>query len=131
MDHLNAMRAFARVIDEGSFAAAARKFNLSPPVMTRLVAELEEHLGARLINRTTRRISLTPAGETYLERVRQISRDFGVPETVQAFSQQLFRPRSWGSMAESETFAHLEHLRVQGQAEARRESDGRLFYSTG
>jgi DNA-binding transcriptional LysR family regulator len=75
MDHLNAMRAFARVIDEGSFAAAARKFNLSPPVMTRLVAELEEHLGARLINRTTRRISLTPAGETYLERVRQILAD--------------------------------------------------------
>ena len=75
MDHLNAMRAFARVIDEGSFAAAARKFNLSPPVMTRLVAELEEHLAARLINRTTRRISLTPAGETYLERVRQILAD--------------------------------------------------------
>src|SRR5262249_33729142 len=47
-----------------------------------------------------------------LDRVRQISRDFGVPETVQSFSQRLFHPRSWGAMAESETYAHLEHLRI-------------------
>ena len=52
-----------------------------------------------------------------LERVRQISREFGVPETVQAFSRQLFRQRSWGPMAESETYAHLEHLRIAGGAD--------------
>jgi DNA-binding transcriptional LysR family regulator len=46
--------------------------NLSPAVVTRLVADLEEHLGARLINRTTRRLSLTDTGELYLERVRHI-----------------------------------------------------------
>jgi DNA-binding transcriptional LysR family regulator len=66
------MRVFCRVIDAGSFAAAAREMNLSPAVVTRLVADLEEHLGARLINRTTRRLSLTDIGEAYLERTRQI-----------------------------------------------------------
>lgn len=72
MDRLHSMRVFARVIDEGSFAGAARKMNLSAAVVTRLVADLEEHLGARLINRTTRRLALTDTGELYLERVRQI-----------------------------------------------------------
>ena len=72
MDRLHSMRVFCRVIDSGSFAAAAREMNLSPAVVTRLVADLEEHLGARLINRTTRRLSLTDIGEAYLERTRQI-----------------------------------------------------------
>lgn len=72
MDRLHSMRAFARVIDAGSFAGAARELNLSPAVITRLVADLEEHLGARLINRTTRRLALTDIGEAYLERVRAI-----------------------------------------------------------
>ena len=72
MDRLHSMRVFSRVIDSGSFAGAARELNLSPAVVTRLVADLEEHLGARLINRTTRRLALTDIGEAYLERARQI-----------------------------------------------------------
>ena len=72
MDRLSAMRVFARVIDEGSFASAARAMNLSPAAVTRLVADLEEHLGARLINRTTRKLALTDVGDNYLERVRVI-----------------------------------------------------------
>jgi DNA-binding transcriptional LysR family regulator len=72
MDQLRAIRVFTRVIDEGSFAGAARALDLAPAVVTRLVAELEEHLGARLLNRTTRRISLTEIGEAYLERARRI-----------------------------------------------------------
>ena len=72
MDRLHSMRVFCRVIDEGSFASAARELNLSPAVVTRLVADLEDHLGARLINRTTRRLALTDTGELYIERVRQI-----------------------------------------------------------
>ena len=72
MDRLHSMRVFSRVIEQGSFAGAARDLNLSPAVVTRLVADLEEHLGARLINRTTRRLSLTDTGENYLERVRHI-----------------------------------------------------------
>ncbi len=72
MDRLHSMRVFSRVVDEGSFARAARGLNLSPAVVTRLVADLEDHLGSRLINRTTRRLSLTDIGELYLERVRHI-----------------------------------------------------------
>ena len=72
MDRLHSMRVFSRVVDEGSFARAARELNLSPAVVTRLVADLEEHLGSRLNNRTTRRLSLTDTGELYLERVRHI-----------------------------------------------------------
>ena len=72
MDRLHSLRVFARVIDEGSFAAAARELDLSPALVTRLVADLEKHLGARLIHRTTRKLVLTETGELYLERVRQI-----------------------------------------------------------
>lgn len=72
MDQLKAMRAFARVIDEGGFAAAARAMDIAPAVITRLVADLETHLGARLLNRTTRRIALTEVGEAFLERARRI-----------------------------------------------------------
>jgi DNA-binding transcriptional LysR family regulator len=66
------MRVFSRVIDAGGFAKAAVAMDIAPAVATRLVAELEEHLGARLINRTTRRLALTDVGEDYLERVRNI-----------------------------------------------------------
>lgn len=69
------MRVFERVVDEGSFAAAARALDLSPPVVTRLVADLEEHLGTRLLQRSTRRLALTEAGQTYLGRVRSILQD--------------------------------------------------------
>ena len=72
MDRLNSMRVFTKVIDAGSFAGAARELNLSPAVVTRLVADLEEHLGTRLINRTTRSLALTETGGAYLDRVRQI-----------------------------------------------------------
>jgi DNA-binding transcriptional LysR family regulator len=69
------MRTFQKVVDEGGFAAAARAMDLSPAVVTRLVADLEDHLGTRLLHRTTRRVSLTEAGEIYLDRVRQILLD--------------------------------------------------------
>lgn len=72
MDRLQSMRVFQRVIDEGGFAAAARRLNLDPAVVTRLVADLEKHLGSRLLQRTTRRFALTPAGEEYLLRLRTI-----------------------------------------------------------
>ena len=75
MDRLSSMRVFLRVIDEGGFAAAARALDMSPAVVTRLVADLEEHLGTRLLHRTTRRQSLTEAGEQYVERVRMILQD--------------------------------------------------------
>jgi DNA-binding transcriptional LysR family regulator len=72
MDRLQSMRVFQQVVDEGGFAAAARKLALAPAVVTRLVGDLEAHLGVRLLQRTTRRLSLTPAGEAYLARLRPI-----------------------------------------------------------
>ena len=75
MDRLLSMRVFERVVDEGGFAAAARALDMSAPVVTRLVADLEEHLGARLLHRSTRRLSLTEAGQQYLGRVRHILQD--------------------------------------------------------
>ncbi len=75
MDRLLSMRVFERVVDEGGFAAAARVLDMSPPVVTRLVADLEEHLGTRLLQRSTRRLALTEAGQAYLNRVRPILQD--------------------------------------------------------
>ncbi|RZL03622.1 MAG: LysR family transcriptional regulator [Rubrivivax sp.] len=75
MDRLQSMQIFCRVIDLNGFAAAARDLDLSPSVITRLINELEEHLGSRLINRTTRKLVLTEAGERYLEHVRRILAD--------------------------------------------------------
>lgn len=66
------MRVFQKVIDEGGFAAAARGLDMSPAGVTRLVTDLEQHLGARLIQRTTRKLALTDAGQAYLLRVRGI-----------------------------------------------------------
>lgn len=82
MDRLQSMRVFRQVIDEGGFAAAARALELSPAAVTRLIGDLETHLGARLIQRTTRKISLTDAGERYLESVRTILRDIDDAETA-------------------------------------------------
>jgi DNA-binding transcriptional LysR family regulator len=75
MDQLRAMRVFVKVVEEGSFVAAARSFDWAPAVVTRLVVELEEHLGARLLNRTTRKLALTDAGTQYFERARQVLLD--------------------------------------------------------
>lgn len=72
MDQLRALRVFTQVIAEGSFAGAARVLDLAPAVVTRAVSDLEDHLGARLLNRTTRKLALTEVGEDYLGRARHI-----------------------------------------------------------
>jgi len=56
---LRALRVFDKVVASGSFAAAARSLDMTPPVVTRLLAELEAHLGVRLLNRTTRVVRVT------------------------------------------------------------------------
>lgn len=75
MDKLQAMHVFQAVVDEGGFAAAARVLDMSPAGVTRYVSELESDVGARLLQRTTRKVSLTEAGEAYLARVRHILND--------------------------------------------------------
>lgn len=72
MDLFQSMRVFQCVVDEGGFAAAARKMELAPAVVTRHIQDLEQSLGARLLHRTTRKMSLTQAGEGYLSRLRLI-----------------------------------------------------------
>ena len=91
MDRLQAMKIFERVVEEGSFAAAARAMDMSPPVVTRMVAELEQHLGTRLLQRTTRKLALTDAGETYLQRVRAILHEIDDAEAAAAASTRDLR----------------------------------------
>src|SRR4029079_1251601 len=90
MDRLQSMRVFQQVVDEGGFAAAARKLDLTPAAVTRLVGDLEKHLGVRLVQRTTRRLSLTPAGEVYLNRLRSILGDIDEADAMaHAHSREL------------------------------------------
>ena len=85
------MRVFQTVVDEGGFAAAARLLELSPPVVTRLVADLEQHLGTRLLQRTTRKLALTEAGDAYLARVRSILHEIEDAEAAAAASTRDLR----------------------------------------
>jgi DNA-binding transcriptional LysR family regulator len=81
MDRLDAMQAFVAVADLRGFAPAARKLGLSPSAVTRMIAALEDRLGARLLQRTTRQVALTDAGARYLERIRGILADVEEAET--------------------------------------------------
>ncbi|MFN7195032.1 MAG: LysR family transcriptional regulator, partial [bacterium] len=72
MDRFQQMRAFAAVAEAGSFVRASDAIGASKSAVSRLVAELEARLGTRLIQRTTRKLSLTPEGEVFHERCRQI-----------------------------------------------------------
>jgi DNA-binding transcriptional LysR family regulator len=90
MDRLDAMQAFVAVADLQGFAPAARKLGLSPSGVTRLIAALEDRLGARLLQRTTRSVTLTDVGTRYLERVKRILAD--VEEAESATEGERTRP---------------------------------------
>ena len=68
MDSLAAMRVFARSVESGSFSAAGRQLGVAPSSVSRQIGELEDDLGARLFNRTTRKLSLTEAGHEFYAR---------------------------------------------------------------
>ncbi len=72
MDSIAGMRILVRVVDSGSFSAAARQLGVAPSSVSRRINELEEDLGARLFARTTRKLSLTEAGQLYYDRARSI-----------------------------------------------------------
>ena len=72
MDRLFTMRVFLQVVDSGSFAGAARALELSKPMVTRAVAQLETHLRSRLLQRSTRKVAPTDIGTEYAERCREI-----------------------------------------------------------
>jgi DNA-binding transcriptional LysR family regulator len=75
MDRFEAMNVFCKVVELGSFAAAAERLNISTSAASRMIAQLESTLQARLLNRTTRRISLTEDGRGYYERCLQLLSD--------------------------------------------------------
>jgi len=75
MDHLHLMQVYVAVAEEQGFASGARRLKMSPPSVTRAIATLEEKLGVKLLNRTTRYVRTTEAGRRYLEDARRIIRE--------------------------------------------------------
>src|ERR1700752_1213608 len=91
MDRFASVAAFVRVIESGGFSAAGRHLNLSKARFSHQVQALENVLGVRLLNRSTRRISLTEAGRGYYERCAQILQD--LEEADEAAGAQQVTPR--------------------------------------
>src|ERR1700730_14995908 len=75
MDRLTSLTTFVRVVDSGGFSAAGRRLNMSTTMVSNHVQALEDRLGARLLNRTTRKVSLTEVGRAYYDRCIQILAD--------------------------------------------------------
>ncbi|MDT8343461.1 MAG: LysR family transcriptional regulator [Thermohalobaculum sp.] len=80
MDRLHELEVFVAVADAGSLARAGRRLRLSPPAVTRAIAALEDRLGARVFNRTTRSLAITDAGQRFLESARRILTDLDTAE---------------------------------------------------
>lgn len=84
MDRLQTMAMFVAVSEAQSFSAAARHLNVSPPVITRAVAELEKRLGVKLLNRTTRYVRPTEAGSRYIEDARRVLEEIDLVDEAAA-----------------------------------------------
>jgi DNA-binding transcriptional LysR family regulator len=82
MDTIEAMRVFAAVVERSGFSAAADALDMSTPSVTRHIAWLEQRLGTRLLNRTTRHVSLTSAGAAYHERCLKLLAEFAATEAA-------------------------------------------------
>jgi DNA-binding transcriptional LysR family regulator len=91
MDRLTSLTAFVRVVDSGGFSAAGRKLNMSTTMVSNHVQSLEERLGARLLHRTTRKVSLTEVGKTYYDRCTQILADLEQADDIAGSSQSIPR----------------------------------------
>jgi DNA-binding transcriptional LysR family regulator len=91
MDRLTAMAAFVRVVEKGGFTAAAEDLRLSRAMVSKHVQDLETHLGARLLNRTTRKLSLTEAGRVYYDRSTELLAELA--ETEEAVGELQAKPR--------------------------------------
>ena len=90
VDHLTALKVFRHTVELGSFAGAARHLGLSPAAISKNISELEAHLSVRLLNRTTRRMSVTEAGALYYERVVHVLQD--LEEADRSLSAMQDRP---------------------------------------
>lgn len=91
MDHAGKLEIFVQVVSAGSYSAAARVLGLTPSAVSKLIVRIEEHLGARLINRSTRQLTLTPEGEIFHRHCLKIIAD--IQEAEEAVAAQSVEPR--------------------------------------
>ncbi|QAU49289.1 LysR family transcriptional regulator [Bradyrhizobium guangzhouense] len=91
MDRLTSLTAFVRVVDTGGFSAAARKLEMSTTMVSNHIQALEERLGARLLNRTTRKVSVTEIGKAYYDRCVQILSDIEQADDIAGALQSVPR----------------------------------------
>lgn len=110
MDRIEDIEVFAEVAERGSFVAAARRLNRSPTAVTRAVADLEARLGVRLLNRTTRAVSLTDAGARFLAGARRVLADLA--EIEQAAAGQGTAPRGELAVTAPLLFGRLHVLPI-------------------
>jgi LysR family transcriptional regulator for bpeEF and oprC len=93
VDQLSAMRAFVRVVESGTFTRAAELLDMPKPTVTKLIQALESHLRTKLLNRTTRRVTVTPDGAAYYERAVRLLSDLDELDSSVSLSQASFRGR--------------------------------------
>ena len=108
MDHLAAMRTFARVAELRSFSRAAEELDLSRAMVSTQVARLESHYGVRLLNRTTRQVTPTSEGQRFLQRCNRVLQEIG--DAADDLSQARERPRGVLRVDVMASFGH--HLLI-------------------
>lgn len=117
MDRFQALTTFARVVETGSFVRAAERLEVSVSAVSRQVAELEAHLGTRLLHRTTRRLSLTEGGQALYERCVQLLADLDEAELAVAAASVV--PRGTLRLTCSSTFGTRHLASAIAEFEAR------------
>ena len=110
MDRLQTMEMFLAVADQGSFTSAARALNISPPVVTRGIAELESRLGVALFHRSTRAVSLTDEGAGFIDRARRIIAE--IADAERSLSGTQSEPHGLFHVTAPVTFGQLHVLPV-------------------
>lgn len=120
MDTIDGMRTFAAVVTEGSFSRAAERLDISPQLASKYVGQLETRLGVRLLNRSTRRLSLTESGRAYYDRVRQVLADIDDMEhavgdlTARARGTlRINAPMSFGRLHLTQAIAEYQHTQPE------------------
>ena len=117
MDTLLSMKVFRRVVDAGSFVAAARALDVSTAMASKHVAHLEKHLGARLLNRSSRHLSLTDAGSVYYEQCREMLDN--LDEAEAAVGRASAAPRGVLKVTAPVWFANARFARLLADYKAR------------
>ena len=122
MDRLTSLGVFVAAVEAGSFAAAARRFGLSPAMAGKHVSAIEAELNARLLQRTTRRLSLTDAGQTYYYRCKRILEAFDEANREASESQgmahgvlRVAAPVTFGAMHLGDVVARYKRARGFGR----------------